>query len=109
MFTVIYNFDVRPGREQEFLDAWAFITRDFIRNRGSLGSRMHKDKHGRYVAIALWPDRASWEAKPTDPAPELVAARETMMKACDLLRTEAELDTVLDLWVGSPSAGKSPG
>ncbi|HMW97738.1 MAG TPA: antibiotic biosynthesis monooxygenase [Flavobacteriales bacterium] len=109
MFTVIHNFDVRPGREQEFLDAWALLTREFIRSRGCLGSRMHRDKHGRLVAIAIWPDRAAWEAKPTDPAPELVAARQTMMKACELFRTEAELETVMDLWVNGLPDRSSPG
>ncbi len=104
MFSVVYSFDVKPEREQEFLDAWAFITRDFIRTRGSLGSRMHRDKEGRLVAIALWPDRASWEAKPVDPSPELVAARDTMMKACEILRTDRELEMVIDLWVSSPTA-----
>lgn len=99
MFTVIYLFDVKPDREEEFLASWAFITKEFIRTRGSLGSRMHKDKEGRYVAIALWPDRATWESKPQEPSPELTAARTTMMRACEIVRTDKELDTVLDLWV----------
>ncbi|HNA33000.1 MAG TPA: hypothetical protein PL106_07745, partial [Flavobacteriales bacterium] len=88
---------------------WALLTREFIRSRGCLGSRMHRDKHGRLVAIAIWPDRAAWEAKPTDPAPELVAARQTMMKACELFRTEAELETVMDLWVNGLPDRSSPG
>ncbi len=104
MFTVIYVFDVKPDREQEFLDAWAFITKEFVRTRNSLGSRMHKDKDGRHIAIALWPDRASWEAKPNEPSEELTAARTTMMRACELVRTDKELDTVLDLWVTGPPA-----
>ena len=104
MFSVVYSFDVKPDLEQEFVEAWAFITRDFIRTRGSLGSRMHRDKEGRFVAIALWPDRASWEAKPMDPSPELKAARDTMMKACELLRTDRELDLVMELWITTPTA-----
>jgi quinol monooxygenase YgiN len=104
MFTVIYVFDVKPEREQEFLDAWAFITREFIRTRNSLGSRMHRDKDGRHVAIALWPDRATWEAKPTAPSEELNEARNTMMRACEIVRTDKELDTVLDLWAQPPTA-----
>lgn len=104
MFTVIYVFDVKPEREQEFLDAWAFITKEFVRTRGSLGSRMHRDKDGRHVAIALWPDRATWETKPEEPSEELTAARTTMMRACEIVRTDKELDTLLDLWVGGPTA-----
>ena len=104
MLSAVYSFEVKRERKEEILEAWAFITRDFIRSRGSLGSRMHRDKEGRFVAIALWPDRASWEAKPMDPSPELKAARDTMMKACELLRTDRELDLVMDLWVTSPAA-----
>lgn len=52
MLSAVYSFDVKPEREQEFLEAWAFITRDFIRTRGSLGSRMHRGKDGHLVAFA---------------------------------------------------------
>ena len=98
MFTAIYSFRAKSGKEQQLLDAWASITREFVRTRGSLGSRRHRNKDGKYVAIALWPDRAHWEAPSSSISPELEAARSAMHEACEEITTEHELDLVLDLW-----------
>ena len=52
MLSAVYSFEVKRERKEEILEVWAFITRDFIRSRGSLGSRMHRGKDGHLVAFA---------------------------------------------------------
>ncbi len=98
MFTVIYTFRVKPGQEEAFQRSWAFITEEYLRTRGSLGSRLHRDQDGAFVAIALWPDRASWEALAPSASLETEAARSTMREACAEIRTAYELEIVQDLW-----------
>ncbi|MEX1132067.1 MAG: antibiotic biosynthesis monooxygenase [Flavobacteriales bacterium] len=98
MFTVIYTFRVKPGMEESFQRSWAFITEEYKRTRGSLGSRLHKDQHGAFVAIALWPDRASWVAPEPSASPVMEAARSTMREACEEIRTAHELEILQDLW-----------
>ncbi|MBX2980871.1 MAG: antibiotic biosynthesis monooxygenase [Flavobacteriales bacterium] len=103
MFTVLYTFRVKPGMEETFQRSWAFITEEYMRTRGSLGSRLHKDENGTFVAIALWPDREHWEAQgPTD-SPELTNARDRMREACEEIQTTHELVVVQDLWRPSRS------
>lgn len=103
MFTVIYTFRVKAGMEEVFQRSWAFITEEYLRTRGSLGSRLHQDKEGLFVAIALWPDREHWEAPgPTD-SPVLTNARESMREACEEIQTTHELVVVQDLWRPSRS------
>jgi heme-degrading monooxygenase HmoA len=53
---VLLEFIVKPGQEDEFVEAWTELTR-YIRERfGSLGSRLHEAGEGRYIGYAQWPD-----------------------------------------------------
>ncbi len=71
MFAVIYRWRIVPGGEAVFLDAWEQATHRLRDERGALGSRLHRDGEGRFVAYAQWPDRPTWEASraagPVDP------------------------------------------
>ncbi|RPG36982.1 MAG: hypothetical protein CBB72_003225 [Muricauda sp. TMED12] len=62
MHAVIYRFDVIPGREKDFEKTWQLATETFIAHAGGLGSRLHKNEAGSYIAYAQWPDKISWES-----------------------------------------------
>jgi hypothetical protein len=60
MFVAVYWWRVKPGKEEQFVRAWARGT-DLIRQiYGSYGSRLHRDADGRFVGYAEWPDEATW-------------------------------------------------
>lgn len=61
MFNVLYRWRLKPGAEESFESAWADMTVLLRESRGALGSRLHKDEDGTWVAYAQWPDKASWE------------------------------------------------
>lgn len=62
MFVAAYWWKVHPGKEAQFRAAWRRGT-ELIRARyGSLGSRLHRDDQGRFIGVAEWPDRATWQA-----------------------------------------------
>ena len=66
MFVAVYWWKVHPGKEEQFRAAWRRGT-ELIRERyGSQGSRLHWEDlgegQGRFVGIAEWPDRATWQA-----------------------------------------------
>lgn len=68
MFVAAYWWKVHPGREDQFRAAWRRGT-DLIQAKyGSLGSRLHRDATvdadglTRFIGIAEWPDRATWQA-----------------------------------------------
>lgn len=62
MFVAVYWWRVHPGKEAQFRAAWRRGT-ELIRERyGSLGSRLHRERDGRFVGYAEWPDEATWQA-----------------------------------------------
>lgn len=61
MSVAVYSFEVKAGREETFLAAWAELTELICRYRGSLGSRRHQQANGLFIGYAQWPSRAPWE------------------------------------------------
>jgi heme-degrading monooxygenase HmoA len=61
MYVVVYWWRVKPGKEEQFRDAWRRGTREIARIYGGLGSRLHQEADGRFVAIAEWPDFETWQ------------------------------------------------
>lgn len=60
MFIVMFEFVVRPGCEAHFLRVWPETTQGIYLFKGSLGSRLHRDKSGAFIAYAQWPDEATY-------------------------------------------------
>ncbi|BEO37949.1 hypothetical protein SMQE08_20370 [Serratia marcescens] len=62
MFIAIYRFSVKTGHESAFRQAWLELTQGIYLQRGSLGSRLHRDAGGQFIGYAQWPSRAAWES-----------------------------------------------
>ena len=63
MFAAIYRFNVKEGMDAQFIDSWGALTRMIYEFEGSLGSRLHKQADGVYIAYAQWPDFNTWNNK----------------------------------------------
>ena len=61
MFVAVYWWRVHPGKEEQFRAAWRRGTEHITRIYGSYGSRLHRERDGRFVGYAEWPDEASWQ------------------------------------------------
>lgn len=61
MFVAAYWWKVHPGKEEQFREAWRRGTELIREKYGSLGSRLHRDQEGRFVGVAEWPDRPTWQ------------------------------------------------
>jgi heme-degrading monooxygenase HmoA len=65
MFVAAYWWDVHPGKEAQFRAAWRRGTELIRQLYGSHGSRLHREEREdgriRYVGVAEWPDRATWQ------------------------------------------------
>ncbi|HEY0621730.1 antibiotic biosynthesis monooxygenase family protein [Sphingomonas sp.] len=62
MFVAAYWWKVHPGKEEQFRAAWRRGTALIQAKYGSLGSRLHRDDQGRFIGVAEWPDRSTWQA-----------------------------------------------
>ena len=60
MFVAVYWWRVHPGKEEQFRKAWHRGTELITQIYGSYGSRLHRDRDGRFVGYAEWPDEATW-------------------------------------------------
>ena len=62
MFIALYRWKLIEGQEGRFQQGWHRLTEEFYKERGSLGSRLHRAEDGTWVAYAQWPDKQTWEA-----------------------------------------------
>jgi Antibiotic biosynthesis monooxygenase len=60
-FAVIYRWQLHPGKEEQFRQAWERGTVLLMAKRGVLGSRLHRADCGTWVACAQWRNRKTWE------------------------------------------------
>jgi hypothetical protein len=96
-FTVLYRWVLRPGMEQQFIDAWSRVTLALRQERGSLGSRLHRGPDGLWYGYAQWPNvqaRESAFERPVDPE-----ARQLMRAAVQEELPEIVLESVSDFLV----------
>ena len=61
MFVAAYWWRVHPGKEEQFRAAWRRGTELITAKYGSRGSRLHRSDDGRFIGVAEWPDRATWQ------------------------------------------------
>jgi quinol monooxygenase YgiN len=81
-FAVIYQWRVKAGRLHDFFTAWGEVTDALKRERGALGSRLHRTDQGTWMAYSQWPDRAAWERACREP-PVAAAAAERLRDAVE--------------------------
>ncbi|KRA16383.1 antibiotic biosynthesis monooxygenase [Lysobacter sp. Root604] len=54
-FCAIYRWRLHPGTEQTFVEAWSRVTDLLLRERGSLGSRLHRGPDELWYSYTQWP------------------------------------------------------
>ena len=54
-FAVLYRWHLKPGKEQQFIEAWSKVSERLLKDRGSLGSRLHRGSDGIWYSYAQWP------------------------------------------------------
>jgi quinol monooxygenase YgiN len=96
MFIAIYEFVVRHGQDTTFVKNWEIVTEEVFNSRGSLGSRLHMEVEGKYVAYAQWPNEETFEKEIPLPA-EALKASELMKSSCISMKLAHRLTVVADL------------
>nr|WP_239033118.1 antibiotic biosynthesis monooxygenase [Pseudoalteromonas luteoviolacea] len=95
----MFEFVVQEGFEEQFIKAWPSVTQGIYLFKGSLGSRLHKNVNGEYIAYAQWPDKQTWEASSEiEMSPDYEMHRDSMQESLNLESTrvlyqmEVEID-----------------
>ncbi|MEZ4721920.1 MAG: antibiotic biosynthesis monooxygenase family protein [Flavobacteriales bacterium] len=98
-FAVVYQFKVKNGMEETFIQAWKSLTELIAQYEGGLGSRLHKNQRGEFIAYAQWPNRAAWENSGVNLPHQSQSIRQTMRDCCYEVNTQHELDVVTNLLI----------
>jgi len=97
MYAVIYQFDVIQGQEEDFETLWQMVTESFIQHAGGLGSRLHKNETGSYIAYAQWPDKKAWETARQKLPKTAIENLQRMNGYCDEITVLFNMDVKNDL------------
>ena len=57
-FVVLYRWKLKAGMERQFIESWSQVTALF-REKGSLGSRLHRGPEGTWYGYAQWPSASA--------------------------------------------------
>lgn len=88
MFAVIYQGYIKTGREAEYQKAWNIVAHYFVKQRGAIGSCLHRSSDGLWVAYSRWPDQKtrddSWpgENAPSHELPSEIREAVLTIKEC---------------------------
>jgi heme-degrading monooxygenase HmoA len=96
MFAVIYEFKVKDGQEERFEESWAMLTDFIFEYEGSLGSRLHKQSDGLYIAYAQWPSAETWQNSGKKLPNEAKEVSTRMRESLISIETKYTLDMVDD-------------
>jgi heme-degrading monooxygenase HmoA len=97
-FAVLYRWRLHPGKEEQFIEAWARVSERLLQERGSLGSRLHSGPGGIWYSYAQWPSSDARDLAFTLP-PIDATARERMRDATTESFPELVLESVADYMV----------
>lgn len=97
MFAVIYSFTVKENRDSDFVKGWKGLTELIYEFEGSLGSRLHKEAEGKYIAYAQWPTKFIWENAGSKLPNEADVFRKLMKDNCSDIQTIHQLEMVENL------------
>lgn len=98
MIVYVYRWKIKSGKEEQFKEAWEFITRELRDKCGSLGSRLHRGDDGLFYGYAQWPDRESRQTAELT-GPDVIQARMVMKDATELSFPDVELLPIADYLV----------
>ncbi|MBU3005315.1 antibiotic biosynthesis monooxygenase family protein [Paraglaciecola arctica] len=100
MFIAMYEFVVKAGLEEQFASAWSKTTQGIYLFKGSLGSRLHRNKDGAFIAYAQWPDEQTYRnASDITMSDEYEQFRQSMLDSLNIEMTKVicEMEVQIDL------------
>ena len=95
MVIYLYRWKLKPDKEKQFQEAWAYVTEQLRDHCGSLGSRLHRGDDGLWYGYAQWPSTEFREnAKLQDK--KVFEARQLMKQATVEMLPEVVLTPISD-------------
>jgi len=97
MFSIIYQFYVKEGFEDTFIEGWKGLTQLIYEHEGSFGSRLHVSDKGEYIAYAQWPSEEIFNNSGSKLPERASLYRKLMRESCHGTKVLHKLNTIEDL------------
>lgn len=97
MYIVLYNFEVKINKEDDFIKAWKGLTELIYKHEGSLGSRLHKSNAKHYLAYAQWPNQQTFENSGNKLPEKANEFRQLMRASCEKIEVLYKMEMLEDL------------
>ncbi len=97
MFIVVYRWRIKPELERQFVENWSAVTKYYMENHNSLGSRLHRGADGVWYAYATWKSAHARE-KAYENVPDLPQGekmREAIIERLPEIKLEVEADFLI--------------
>ncbi|MFZ4713847.1 MAG: antibiotic biosynthesis monooxygenase [Bacteriovoracaceae bacterium] len=98
MIIYLYRWKLIPEKEDQFIEAWSYVTEQLREKCGSLGSRLHRGDDGLWYGYAQWPSAEQREKADLKHA-EILEARRLMKDAIAESFQEIVLTPVSDFLI----------
>ena len=99
MYIVMYSFEVKPNKQDDFLKGWKGLTKLIHKHEGSLGSRLHIKAPLAYIAYAQWPSKIQFQNSGDNLPEEANTYRNLMRTSCKNIKVIDKFEVVEDLLV----------
>ncbi len=97
MVVFLYRWRIKPGLEEQFVESWSAITSYYLKQPGSLGSRLHRGIDGIWYAYAQWQSREQRDAA-FQKIPDM-PARDKLKDSIEEFLGETELEISADFLI----------
>lgn len=57
VFAVIYRSYIKKDKELQYQSCWKTLADFFVKEKGAIGSTLHKSEEGLWIAYSKWPNQ----------------------------------------------------
>ncbi len=66
MYVVYYQWQIKPGKETQFIEAWTRLTEALQQKTPKVAGKLLKTLQEEYIALIEWPSQKDWESQTTE-------------------------------------------
>ena len=95
MYITLYQWQLKPGKEQQFIEAWTRLTTRLQNTAPQVSAKLLKTLQGEWVALIEWPSQKEWESQTNENIDLL--AQKSLMECVQELQNLVPMEVVKNL------------
>lgn len=95
MYITLYQWQLKPGKEQQFIEAWTRLTTQLQNTAPQVSAKLLKTLQGEWVALIEWPSQKEWESQTNENIDLL--AQQSLMECVQELQNLVPMEVIKHL------------